>query len=201
MLVRPLKMLPIEGIIRGYLSGSGFKEYCTSQSICSIRLPSGLVESERLPDPFFPLFTPSTKADLGTHDENISPDRAGDIIGKDLVKQLENTAKSIYLIAYEYALSKGIIIADTKFEFGIEGANLILGDEVLTPDSSRFWPSLNYSPGRAQDSYDKQYVRDYLESIHFNKKDPVVLPAEIVNKTLEKYIEIYRILTGNNPEL
>ncbi|KJE93877.1 phosphoribosylaminoimidazole-succinocarboxamide synthase [Capsaspora owczarzaki ATCC 30864] len=200
MLVRSLNMLPIESIVRGYVAGSGWKEYQQSNTICGIALPAGLTESARLPQA---LFTPSTKAELGTHDENIHPDKAAEMIGKDLADRMAATALELYTKASEYALTRGIIIADTKFEFGIhpETNALILGDEVLTPDSSRFWPKDKYATGRAQDSYDKQYVRDYLESIKFNKKDPVTLPEDVVQNTLAKYQEVFTILTGRKAAL
>ncbi|MGH9542540.1 MAG: phosphoribosylaminoimidazolesuccinocarboxamide synthase [Terriglobales bacterium] len=198
MLVRKLEMFPIECVVRGYLSGSGWKEYRQSGTVCGIRLPAGLRESDRLPEP---IFTPATKAQSG-HDENISLERAGEIVGAAAARRLEELSLRIYREAAAYAESRGIILADTKFEFGRgngagERGELILADEVLTPDSSRFWPRDRYQPGRAQDSYDKQYVRDYLEQIHWNKQPPgPELPAEVVARTTAKYREAYETLTG-----
>lgn len=198
MLVRKLEMFPIECVVRGYLSGSGWKEYRQSGTVCGIRLPAGLRESDRLPEP---IFTPATKAQSG-HDENISLERAGEIVGAAAARRLAELSLRIYREAAAYAESRGIILADTKFEFGRgngagERGELILADEVLTPDSSRFWPRDRYQPGRAQDSYDKQYVRDYLEQIHWNKQPPgPELPAEVVARTTAKYREAYETLTG-----
>ena len=195
MLVKKLKMLPVECIIRGYLAGSGWNDYQHSGSVCGIKLPSGLRESGRLPEP---IFTPSTKAELGAHDENISEAEAAKILGDRLYEEVRETAVKLFQACSDYAYTKGIILADTKMEFGLdEEGNLTIGDELLTPDSSRFWDVKNYSPGGAQASYDKQFVRDYLLSIHFNKKPPApVLPEEIIAKTSLKYQEAYTLLTG-----
>jgi len=195
MLVKRAEMVPIECVARGYLAGSGWKEYRTNGMVCGIPLPKGLRESDRLPEP---IFTPATKAQTG-HDENISFERMASIVGSDVSKRLRDLTLDIYTKAARYAESRGIIIADTKFEFGFIDGTLVLGDEVLTPDSSRFWPQDEYQPGRAQNSYDKQFVRDYLESIHWNKQPPApALPAEAARKTSEKYREAYRLLTGKN---
>jgi phosphoribosylaminoimidazole-succinocarboxamide synthase len=194
MLVRKAKPLPIECIVRGYISGSAWKEYKKSGSVCGIKLPEGLRESDKLEEP---IFTPSTKAETG-HDENISFDKVVSMIGKELAEKIRNLSLRIYIEAEKYAWGKGIIIADTKFEFGLdEEGQLILIDEVLTPDSSRFWPVSEYEPGRSQPSFDKQYVRDYLESINWDKQPPAPeLPEDVVKKTSEKYLEAYRLLTG-----
>ncbi|MBI3695559.1 MAG: phosphoribosylaminoimidazolesuccinocarboxamide synthase [Acidobacteria bacterium] len=193
MLVVEAEMVQIECVARGYLSGSGWKEYQQHGTVCGIRLPSGLKESDRLPEP---IFTPATKAQTG-HDENISFERTTALVGSELAAKLRDLTLAIYSKAADYACSRGIIIADTKFEFGHSGGRLILGDEVLTPDSSRFWPRESYRPGGPQFSYDKQYVRDYLESIRWNKQPPApALPAEVAEKTSEKYVEAYRVLTG-----
>lgn len=194
MLVNRVKILPIECIVRGYLSGSGWKEYKKSGTVCGITLPAGLRESDKLPTP---IFTPSTKAESG-HDMNISPAEAANIIGTDLARRVEELTLKIYQAAADYALSRGIIIADTKFEFGQDaGGNLILADEVLTPDSSRFWDVNTYEPGRPQDSFDKQYVRDYLETLDWNKEPPgPVLPDEVIAGSRAKYLEAYERLTG-----
>jgi phosphoribosylaminoimidazole-succinocarboxamide synthase len=195
MLVTRADMVQIECVARGYLAGSGWKEYRQSGTVCGIRLPAGLKESDCLPEP---IFTPSTKAQTG-HDENISFEQMAKVTGQALAEQLRDLTLSIYSRAAEYARPRGIIIADTKFEFGLAGGKLILGDEVLTPDSSRFWPLADYQPGRAQNSYDKQYVRDYLESIHWNKQPPAPpLPAETARRTSEKYLEAFRLLTGRS---
>jgi phosphoribosylaminoimidazole-succinocarboxamide synthase len=192
MLVRRAEMLPVECVARGYLAGSGWKDYKRTGSLCGIALPNGMVESDRLPQP---LFTPATKAQSG-HDENISFKEAESAIGP-AAAQVRNLTLRIYQQASEYAAAKGIIIADTKFEFGFVGGELILADEVLTPDSSRFWPGSLYKPGGPQPSYDKQFVRDYLESIPWNKQPPApALPEEVAAKTAEKYREAYRMLTG-----
>jgi phosphoribosylaminoimidazole-succinocarboxamide synthase len=199
MLVRRLEILPIEAIIRGYLSGSGWKEYQKAVTVCGIALPAGLQESAELPTP---LFTPSTKAEQGDHDENIHPDQAVQIIGAERVASVSATAIELYSTARAAAKAQGIIIADTKFEFGVDAAGtIVLADEVLTPDSSRFWPASDYAVGRGQDSFDKQYVRDYLESIQFDKQTPVALPDDIVAQTAEKYIQAFQILTGHAPRL
>ncbi|PYT29931.1 MAG: phosphoribosylaminoimidazolesuccinocarboxamide synthase [Acidobacteria bacterium] len=195
MLVKRAEMVPIECVARGYLAGSGWKEYRMNGMVCGIPLPKGLRESDRLREP---IFTPATKARAG-HDENISFERMTSIVGSDVSKRLRDFTLEIYTKAARYAESRGIIIADTKFEFGFIGGTLVLGDEVLTPDSSRFWPQDEYQPGRAQNSYDKQFVRDYLESIHWKKQPPApALPADVARKTSEKYREAYRRLTGKN---
>jgi phosphoribosylaminoimidazole-succinocarboxamide synthase len=193
MLVRKAQMIPVECVARGYLSGSGWKEYQQKGTVCGIPLPPGLVESAKLPEP---IFTPATKAESG-HDENISFEEAARRVGLDLAERLRSLTLRIYQRAADYAESRGIIIADTKFEFGFVGDELILGDEALTPDSSRFWPKATYRPGGPQPSYDKQYVRDYLESIRWNKQPPApALPEEVAAKTSEKYKSAYRELTG-----
>lgn len=192
MLVNKAKPVPVECIVRGYLSGSGWKEYKKSQSICGIKLPSGLKESERLPEP---IFTPSTKEDTG-HDINVSENYIREKIGDNLVDELKNKSLAIYKKASEFAIEKGIIIADTKFEFGINQNKLILIDEILTPDSSRFWPEDEYSLGKSQPSFDKQFVRDYLESLDWDKQSPAPeLPPEIVEKTTEKYMQVLEMIT------
>jgi phosphoribosylaminoimidazole-succinocarboxamide synthase len=195
-LVKKLKPLPVEAIVRGYIVGSGWKEYKTSGTVCGIGLPAGLKEADRLPEP---IFTPSTKADIGQHDENISFDKAAELLGRDMAEKVKNASLAIYKECAAYALTRGIIIADTKFEFGLdEKGTLTLIDEVLTPDSSRFWPADQYQPGANPPSYDKQYVRDYLESVGWNKKPPAPkLPAEVIAKTAEKYREALTRLTGN----
>ena len=193
MLVKKAKPIPVECIVRGYLSGSGWKEYQQSQSICGIKLPPGLKESDKLPEP---IFTPSTKEDVG-HDINVSQDYVEQELGKDITSQLRELSLSLYLKASAYAESKGIIIADTKFEFGFYQNKVILIDEVLTPDSSRFWPKDQYCPGASQPSFDKQFVRDYLETLNWNKTPPAPeLPKEIVLKTSEKYLQSFKMLTG-----
>jgi phosphoribosylaminoimidazole-succinocarboxamide synthase len=198
MLVRRTQPLPIECVVRGYLSGSGWKEYCRTGSVCGIELPAGLRESDRLPGP---IFTPSTKADSG-HDLNITLDEAAELVGADLANDLRDLSLRVYARGAAHAERMGIIVADTKFEFGLTGEagrspRILLIDEVLTPDSSRFWPADTYRPGGAQPSYDKQYVRDYLESIGWDKQPPApALPPEVVVKTREKYVEAFRRLTG-----
>lgn len=193
MLVKRARMLEVECVARGYLSGSGWKEYLASGTVCGIPLPAGLKESDRLPQP---IFTPATKAQTG-HDENISFERIAEMIGAELAARLRDLTLAIYQKAAAYAETRGIILADTKFEFGFVDGELVLADEVLTPDSSRFWPKETYRPGGPQPSYDKQYVRDYLESIHWNKQPPApALPPEVAAKTSEKYKEAYRALTG-----
>jgi len=194
MLVKKAKVIPVECIVRGYVSGSGWNDYKKTNKISGMELPEGLLESGKLPQP---IFTPSTKAEIGTHDENITLSQAEKIIDKESLKKVSEATLNIYKKASEYALTKGIIIADTKMEFGFYQNELILVDEVLTPDSSRFWPKEKYQSGRAQESYDKQFVRDYLLSINFNKQPPPpVLPDEIIEKTSDKYLEIYFKLTG-----
>lgn len=196
ILVKKARPLPIECIVRGYISGSGWKEYKQHGTISGIELPEGLVQSQKLPQP---IFTPSTKADLGEHDENIDLKKAADLVGNELVDKVSSVSLAIYTMAAEHALEKGIIIADTKFEFGIIDGELIIIDEALTPDSSRFWPRQGYEPGGPQPSFDKQFVRDYLETLDWNKTAPGPnLPDEIIQKTSEKYRLAYEQLTGRN---
>jgi len=193
MLVRRAEMVNIECVVRGYLSGSGWKEYQRTCAVCGIALPAGLRESDRLPEA---IFTPSTKAQTG-HDENIAFEAAAKEAGLEVAERVRALSLAIYKRAADYAETHGIIIADTKFEFGFAGGELVLADEVLTPDSSRFWPRQSWKPGGAQPSFDKQYVRDYLEAIHWNKQPPApVLPEEVIERTSEKYREAYRILAG-----
>jgi phosphoribosylaminoimidazole-succinocarboxamide synthase len=193
MLVIKAQMIDIECVARGYLSGSGWKEYQQTGAVCGIKLPTGLKESDKLPEP---IFTPATKA-LSGHDENISIEEMAKRTGKELAEKLRDLTLKIYKTAADYAAGRGIIIADTKFEFGQTSQGLILADEVLTPDSSRFWPADKYKPGKAQESFDKQFVRDYLEAIKWNKQPPAPsLPEDVARKTSEKYIEAYRILAG-----
>ena len=197
VVVRKLKALPVEAIVRGYIVGSGWKEYQKSGTVCGIALPAGLREADRLPEP---IFTPSTKAAVGLHDENISFEHAAKLIGADIAERVRDASIALYKEAAEYALQRGIIIADTKFEFGLDPkGTLTLIDEALTPDSSRFWPVDQYRPGSSPPSFDKQYVRDYLESIGWNKKPPAPeLPAEVAAKTAEKYHEALRRLTDDD---
>ena len=193
MIVRKTQPLPIECVVRGYLSGSGWKEYRKSGSVCGIALPPGLVESSELPEP---IFTPATKAESG-HDENISFEQAVQLTGPAVAQQARDLSLRLYRFARDYARTRGIIIADTKFEFGLVDGQLILIDEVLTPDSSRFWPAEHYAAGRGQPSFDKQFVRDHLETLDWDKTPPApALPADIVAKTQGKYLEAYRLLTG-----
>lgn len=193
MLVRRAEMVEVECVARGYLAGSGWKEYRERGTVCGIPLPPGLRESEQLPEP---VFTPSTKAQSG-HDENISFAQLAQLLGEELANRLKSVTLNLYTRAARYAETRGVIIADTKFEFGFAGGELVLGDEVLTPDSSRFWPLETYKPGGPQYSYDKQYVRDYLESIQWNKQPPAPhLPAEVAARTSEKYKEAFQVLTG-----
>lgn len=196
MLAKKVKVIPVECVIRGYLAGSGWKEYRETQSICGIKLPPGLKESDKLPEP---IFTPSTKATTG-HDENIPFSGVIDITGKKLAEELKEKSMKVYLKARDYASDRGIIICDTKFEWGItEDNKTILIDEVLTPDSSRFWPQEGYEPGRPQHSYDKQFIRDYLESIRWDKEPPAPpLPPDIIQKTSEKYLDAYKAITGKS---
>jgi phosphoribosylaminoimidazole-succinocarboxamide synthase len=195
MLVRKTRVVPVECVVRGYLSGSGWKEYKAAGKICGIKIPKGFRESDRLEEP---IFTPSTKAEQG-HDENISFKEVQKILGAGLAGRIRKVSLELYQKASLFALSKGIIIADTKFEFGLAGDDLVLVDEIFTPDSSRFWPKETYEPGQSQPSLDKQFVRDYLETTGWDKNSPPpVLPDEIVARTSEKYLEIYRLLTGNN---
>jgi phosphoribosylaminoimidazole-succinocarboxamide synthase len=193
MVVKKAAPLAIECVVRGYLAGSGWKEYKASQTVCGIKLPPGLKESSELPEP---IFTPATKAETG-HDENISIEQAAKIVGQDVAARARDLSLKIYKHAREYARQRGIIIADTKFEFGMFQGKLILIDEVMTPDSSRFWPADQYQPGKGQPSFDKQFVRDYLETLDWNKTPPApALPPEVVAKTQAKYLEAYRKLTG-----
>ncbi len=193
MLVLKTKPLPVECVVRGYIAGSGWKEYKEKQSICGINLPVGLKESDKLPEP---IFTPTTKADSG-HDQNISQKNVEDLVGIDIAGRLKKISIDIYNRASAYALQKGIIIADTKFEFGMYNDRMIIIDELLTPDSSRFWPSDGYRPGACAPSFDKQFVRDYLETLDWDKRPPAPgLPEEIIKKTREKYLDAYRKLTG-----
>jgi len=193
MLVKRANMVNIECVARGYLSGSGWKEYQKSGAVCGIALPAGLRESDKLPEP---VFTPATKAQSG-HDENISFEMSAQVVGVDVATRVRDLTLAIYKRAAEFAETRGIIIADTKFEFGFVGDELVLADEVLTPDSSRFWPRATYQPGGAQPSFDKQYVRDYLEAIHWNKQPPApALPDDVARHTTEKYREAYRLVAG-----
>jgi phosphoribosylaminoimidazole-succinocarboxamide synthase len=193
MLVMRAEMFPVECVVRGYISGSAWKEYKASGQVCGIRLPAGLKESDQLPEP---VFTPATKATTG-HDENISFEEMIKLVGSEVAQQLKEKSIAIYSKAAAYAREKGIIIADTKFEFGRTAQGITLADEVLTPDSSRFWPADKYTPGMAQESFDKQYVRDYLEEIKWNKQPPApALPDEVARRTSEKYVEAYHQLTG-----
>ena len=193
MIVKKATPLTIECVVRGYLAGSGWKEYKAGQTVCGIKLPAGLKESSELPEP---IFTPATKAETG-HDENISFDVAAKMVGAEIAERARDLSLKIYSSAREYARQRGIIIADTKFEFGLLDGRLILIDEVLTPDSSRFWPADLYAPGKGQPSYDKQFVRDYLETLDWNKTPPApALPADIVARTQAKYFEAFERLTG-----
>tara|TARA_B100000131_G_scaffold81846_2_gene78835 strand:+ start:69447 stop:70343 length:897 start_codon:yes stop_codon:yes gene_type:complete len=195
MVVKKAKPLPIECIVRGYITGSGWSEYKKQGTVCGLKLKEGLIESEKLDEP---IFTPSTKAEQGEHDENISFEQCAEIVGIDIANKVKDLSIGIYSKARDYAESKGILIADTKFEFGqLENGEIILIDEVLTPDSSRFWPKSLYEAGRGQQSYDKQFVRDYLTSIGWDKKPPAPeLPSDISDKTTEKYIEVLDLLTS-----
>jgi len=193
MWVKRAEMFPVECVARGYLVGSGWKDYQKTGAVCGIALPEGLRESDALPEP---IFTPATKATTG-HDENISFDEMAKLTGEPMAAKLRDLTLGIYKKAADYARTRGIIIADTKLEFGTVGGEIVLADEVLTPDSSRFWPLDKYEPGRAQPSYDKQYVRDYLESVHWNKQPPApALPEDVAERTSEKYKDAYRELTG-----
>lgn len=199
MLVKKLRMFPVECVVRGYLSGSGWKEYKTLGTVCGIKLPPGLQESAKLPEP---IFTPSSKA-LEGHDENITMAQVEELVGKAMAAKLAELSLTIYRRAADYAETRGIILADTKFEFGRDpndaGGRPVLADEVLTPDSSRFWPRQTYAPGRAQESFDKQYVRDYLEQVGWNKQPPApALPEDVVRRTSEKYRAAYRALAGKD---
>ena len=191
MLVKKAQTIPIECIVRGYLTGSGKKTYDENGTVCGIQLPEGLTEASKLPEP---LFTPSTKAEIGDHDENISFERCCEIVGEDIATQIRDLSLKIYKAAAEYAATRGIIIADTKFEFGLdEDGNVVLGDEMLTPDSSRFWPLEGYEPGHSQPSFDKQFVRDWLKA---NPDSNYDLPQDVIDKTIAKYLEAYELLTG-----
>jgi phosphoribosylaminoimidazole-succinocarboxamide synthase len=199
MLVKRAQMFPVECVARGYLSGSGWKEYQSTGKVCGIALPAGLRESDRLPEP---IFTPATKSLDGEHDINISFDEMVSRVGAQSAEKLRALTLMIYNQASAYAEERGLILADTKFEFGTTAEGIILADEVLTPDSSRFWPKDQYAPGGAQPSFDKQFVRDYLESIHWNKQAPApALPEEVVSRTQQKYLEAYRLLTGKSLSL
>jgi len=193
MLVKKAKPLPVECIVRGYIAGSAWKDYLRAGSVCGIRLPEGMLESQQLSNA---IFTPSTKADVASHDENISFEQVRKLLGKDVAEKVRDISIRLYSTAADYAIEKGVIIADTKFEFGISGRELILIDEVLTPDSSRFWPAEDYNPGGSQPSFDKQFVRDYLESISWDKEPPgPEIPSDIAEKTRERYLEALRRLT------
>ncbi|BBD08245.1 phosphoribosylaminoimidazolesuccinocarboxamide synthase [Desulfovibrio ferrophilus] len=194
VIVKKARPLPIECIVRGYITGSGWKDYQRTGTVCGYDLPANLQESQQLPQP---LFTPSTKADLGEHDENITVDQAMDHAGREIVEQVSKITLDIYKAGSEYAADKGIIIADTKFEFGMTDAGVILIDEVLTPDSSRFWPQKGYAPGASQPSFDKQYLRDWLSAQDWDKTPPPpTLPNEVIDRTRAKYVEAYEFLTG-----
>jgi phosphoribosylaminoimidazole-succinocarboxamide synthase len=194
MLVRKSQVLPIECVVRGYLAGSGWKEYKENQTVCGVKLPAGLKQCQKLPEP---IFTPATKAELGQHDENISFEKSAEIIGTEAATYVRDKSIEIFKKASEYAESRGLILSDTKFEWGLLNGKIILIDEVLTPDSSRFWPADKYEAGRDQESFDKQFVRNYLESINFDKSGPgITLPDKIVERTSAKYIEAYGRLTG-----
>ena len=193
MVVKKTKVFPVECVVRGYLAGSGWKEYRASQTVCGLKLPAALRESDQLPEP---IFTPASKAETG-HDENISFERMSEIVGSDRATALRELSLRIYTQAADYARSRGIILADTKFEFGLLGDDIILIDEVLTPDSSRFWPADQYAPGGGQPSYDKQFVRDWLESTTWDKSSPPpVLPVDVIERTRAKYVEAFERLTG-----
>lgn len=200
VVVKKLKALPIEAIVRGYLVGSGWKEYKAKGTVCGIALPEGLQEASKLPEP---IFTPSSKAAVGEHDENISLQQCADLIGPELADQVAKVAIALYTQAAEYALTRGIIIADTKFEFGLDSSGVLhVMDEVLTPDSSRFWPAESYAVGKNPPSYDKQYVRDWLEACGWNKTPPAPsLPDDVAQRTSEKYMEAFEKLTGKKLEL
>ena len=193
MLVRKASVLPVECVVRGYLAGSGWKSYETSNEVCGIKLPDGLKQASRLPEP---IFTPATKAESG-HDENISFERMGDMIGDELAAKVRERSIALYVKARDYAIKRGIILCDTKFEWGLIDGELTLVDEALTPDSSRFWPVEGYSPGQSPPSFDKQFVRDYLETLDWDKTDPAPeLPDDVAQKTSEKYIEAFEKITG-----
>ena len=199
MRVKRAKMFPVECVVRGYISGSGWKDYQQTGEIGGIRLPQGLRDSDRMPEP---IFTPATKAETGEHDENISFAKMAEIIGQQDAAKLRDLSIELYQRAARHAESCGILIADTKFEFGVTEQGILLGDEALTPDSSRFWPKDQYEPGRQQASFDKQYVRNYLEEIHWNKQAPAPsLPPEVIRGTQQRYLEAYRLLTGHTLQL
>ncbi|KAI1318272.1 Bifunctional purine biosynthetic protein ade1 [Mortierella claussenii] len=199
MLVKSLRVLPIESIVRGYITGSAWSEYKKKGTVCDIALPAGMQESQAFSEP---LWTPSTKAEIGDHDENIHPSKAAGIIGEKHAAEMARISVELYTKARNYALEHGIIIADTKFEFGVdENDTLYLIDEVLTPDSSRFWPAASYKVGTGQDSFDKQYLRNYLESIGFDKSTGITLPEDVVVNTMAKYQEAYKLLTGKDAQL
>jgi phosphoribosylaminoimidazole-succinocarboxamide synthase len=196
MLVERLEMVPVECVVRGYITGSGWKDYLATGGVCGIELPEGLRESERLPEP---IFTPATKADVGDHDENVDFDRAAEIVGdRPLLEELRRLSIAIYERAADHARERGIVLADTKFEFGRRAdGTIVLGDEVLTPDSSRFWPAAGYEPGRGQPSFDKQYVRDWASASGWDKTPPAPeLPADVVEGTRRRYLEAYERITG-----
>jgi len=198
MLVKKVEVLPVECVVRGYLAGSGWKEYKQSGTVCGIKLPAGLQQCDKLPEP---IFTPATKEQLGKHDENINFEKCVEILGAERAEYVRDSSLAIFEEAGEYAQEKGIILADTKFEWGVTNGSIILIDEILTPDSSRFWPADKYQQGRDQESFDKQFVRNYLEDIKFDKSGPgIELPDDIVEKTSEKYIEAYEHLTGRTFE-
>ncbi len=198
MLVKKLKMLPVECIVRGYITGSGWKSYKENGTVCGITLPENLQESEKLP---MPIFTPSTKAEIGNHDENISFEQVCEMIGEELATKLRDKTIEVYSKCAEYAASRGVIIADTKFEFGLdENGELVLGDEVLTPDSSRFWPAKDYVVGTSQKSFDKQYMRDWIKSSGYDPETKAPIPDEVVTTTENKYIEAYELITGKKFE-
>ena len=197
MLVKKAEMFPVECIVRGYLAGSGLKEYQKQGTVCGIQLPEGLVNSSKRPEP---IFTPSTKAEIGDHDENISFERCAEILGEDAATQLRDLAIKVYSVARDHAAENGIIIADTKFEFGVIDGQIILADEVLTPDSSRFWPGDAYEPGRDQASFDKQYVRDWLNANWDRQGNPPHLPQEVIERTSQKYIAAYEKISGKKFE-
>ena len=197
MLVKKAEMFPVECIVRGYLAGSGLKEYQKQGTVCGIQLPEGLVNSSKLPEP---IFTPSTKAEIGDHDENISFERCAEILGEDAATQLRDLAIKVYSVARDHAAENGIVIADTKFEFGVIDGQIILADEVLTPDSSRFWPGDAYEPGRDQASFDKQYVRDWLNANWDRHGNPPHLPQEVIERTSQKYIAAYEKISGKKFE-
>ncbi len=193
MLVRKAEMFPVECIVRGYLAGSGLKEYEKSGTVCGVELPAGLVNSSKLPTP---IYTPSTKAEIGDHDENVSFERTVEMLGEKDAAALRDASLKIYQTAADYAAQRGIIIADTKFEFGLVDGKLTLADEVITPDSSRFWPQDEYEPGKSQSSFDKQFVRDWLNANWDRTGNPPHLPADIIEKTSQKYIQAYELITG-----